>query len=243
MDSTFDGGSSNLDGSVRLDTYEDVLNLRNRTRVRLCTPCRTKMHVRAEGLLCSGRCPPRHSRGLSPSLCPERGARWDTGPSGHWVIREVAPMCISTPYRMKMHARAEGLFCSGWCLTVPVFVSSVLQRGVGPSEHRAVFGTEVHMNTNHHRETINRWQRRSGQDLRALRKLFPWRVGLAPVAHQHTPGIANTRWNRVQIANVRNLRIMKVDSDARSLPCAPEVWNVIPGEDSRNAGTDRRSRR
>ena len=38
------------------------------------------------------------------------------------------------------------------------------------------------MNANPHRETIRRWQRRLGQDLRVLRKLFPWRVGLALVA-------------------------------------------------------------
>jgi len=45
------------------------------------------------------------------------------------------------------------------------------------------------MNPNHHRETLTRWQRRLGQDLRVLRKLFPWRVGLALVA-----GIAATAY-------------------------------------------------
>ena len=38
------------------------------------------------------------------------------------------------------------------------------------------------MNTDHHEETIRRWPRRLGQDLRVLRKLFPWRIGLALVA-------------------------------------------------------------
>ena len=45
------------------------------------------------------------------------------------------------------------------------------------------------MNANQHRETIRRWQRRLGQDLRVLRKLFPWRVGLALVS-----GIAATAY-------------------------------------------------
>ena len=45
------------------------------------------------------------------------------------------------------------------------------------------------MNTDHHRETIRRWPRHLGQDLRVLRKLFPWRIGLALVA-----GIATTAY-------------------------------------------------
>jgi len=45
------------------------------------------------------------------------------------------------------------------------------------------------MNPNHHRETVRRWQRRLGQDLRVLQKLFPWRVGLVLAA-----GIAATAY-------------------------------------------------
>ena len=43
------------------------------------------------------------------------------------------------------------------------------------------------MNPNDHRETIRRWQRCLVQDLRVLRRLLPWRVGLALAA-----GIAAT---------------------------------------------------